>query len=67
MILRDQWIDRELRTIQNKMAHPSLTELEQHNLVRQQTELRQLKGQPLSSPELQPSRSAIDESETNKE
>jgi DNA primase len=50
VILRDQWIDRELRTIQNKMAHPSLTELEQHNLVRQQTELRQLKGQPISPP-----------------
>jgi hypothetical protein len=32
------------------MAHPSLTELEQHNLVRQQTELRQLKGQPISPP-----------------
>jgi hypothetical protein len=47
VILRDQWIDRELRAIRTRLADPALTELEQQNLVRQQMDLRQLKSRPI--------------------
>ncbi len=47
VILRDQWIDRELRAIRTRLADPALAELEQQNLVRQQMDLRQLKSRPI--------------------
>jgi DNA primase len=45
--LRNQFIDRQLAGLRARANQPELGETEQHELLRQQQELRQLKNQPL--------------------
>jgi DNA primase len=46
--LRNQFIDRQLTAIKQRVGQPDLAEPEQVELLRQQQELRQLKRQPLA-------------------
>jgi len=46
--LRNQFIDRQLTALTRRASQPDLSEVEQHELLRRQPELRQLKQQPLS-------------------
>lgn len=46
--LRNQFIDRQLTAIKQRVGQPDLAETEQVDLLRQQQELRQLKRQPLA-------------------
>ncbi len=45
--LRDQYIDRQLQLVRHQMSQPETGAEQQLELLRQQTELRQLKRQPL--------------------
>ena len=56
--LRNQFIDRQLTALTQRASQPELPEAEQHELLRRQAELRQLKRQPLL-PLADPSATAV--------
>lgn len=55
--LRNQFIDRQMGALMQRLNHPETTEAERETLLRKQQELRSLKRQPLTGEADQPTQS----------